>query len=165
MCRVCRLTPFFSHLSVSHGGGSLQEGGEEGEAAEGNDTVLPEQVRADGRRERRLCGRFYGKRPISVSAISDEIRDNPADYALPCLSDHVGGLCVHGGVGELREHLRRAGPGELSGVARPEEAGPRDPRDRRLVSETTPFGVLSSPSRRGFPTTDIGRTSTYPRCL
>ena len=40
--------------AVPEGRRSVQEGGEEGEIREGDDTVLPEQVRADYRQERRL---------------------------------------------------------------------------------------------------------------
>ena len=40
-----------SYIPISHGGGSFQEGGEEGETSEGDNTVLLEQVRADGWRK------------------------------------------------------------------------------------------------------------------
>lgn len=66
------------------------------------------------------------------------------------LSDHVGGLRVHGGVGELREHFRRDGVGQLSGVTRLEETGARNLGNRRLAGQATSFRVLRrASSRRG----------------
>lgn len=50
-----------SYIPISHGGGSFQEGREEGETSEGNNTVLLEQVRAEGWRKWRLHRRLHRK--------------------------------------------------------------------------------------------------------
>lgn len=93
---------------------------------------------------------YHNKLKISVSMVNR-------------FADHVGGLRVHGGVGELWEYFRRDRPRELSGVTRPEETGARNFSDRRLADPATSFGVLKcrfdDGNRKAMST--ASQTNTY----